>query len=82
MFSTTKAAKAVSSVIPHVSRSVLGNAGKFLNQSAARSSSMLSRLRSSSSIKVLGAKRAQVFSKTCSCGVHHKLTEGEFCRGQ
>ena len=80
MFSSARTLKSVSSVIGRASRNVLWNQNKILQLKTTRSCSILSRLRSSSSIKVFGAKKIDVYSKTCSCAIHHKLTEGiKFC---
>lgn len=76
MFSSAKALKSLSSALSLASSTILRNQSKILQQNVTRSCSVLSRLRSSSSVKVLGAKRVNAFSKTCSCAIHHKLTEG------
>ena len=76
MFSSARAFKSLSSAVGNASRSVLKNQSKILQLKTARSFSVLCRLRSSSSVKVLGAKKIDVYSKTCSCAIHHKLTEG------
>ena len=77
MFASTRAFRVASSALPYASRSALSNQIKILQLKTTRSCSILSRLRSSSSIKVLGAKKVDVYSKTCSCAIHHKLTEGK-----
>ena len=79
MFASTRSFRVAASVLSYASRSALSNQINILQLKTTRSCSILSRLRSSSSIKVLGAKKIDIYSKTCSCAIHHKLTEGKEC---
>ncbi|XP_065054810.1 complement component 1 Q subcomponent-binding protein, mitochondrial-like [Rhopilema esculentum] len=74
MISSANVFKTLSSMIPQVSRHVRASASG-LRIVTKRSSSIFSRLRSSSS--VLGSRKFQIHDKICSCGIHHKLTEGD-----
>jgi len=77
MFNTTRLSKILTSVVPIATSCALKNAGRVFPKSAVRCSSVLTRPGSSSSGKLFISNPSVLCSKTCTCGIHHKLTEGD-----